>query len=156
MVDWFTGEQESWLELYEHLQQLPSWGKFHSAMQLDEDYGRELQEQAERAKRLEEEREDDPYYEEPETTALQGTRSQEGYTPELRVMQALDEHMQTLIRVQLSKAGVKQLPNIARWPTPFSMFDRLELEAEAVKMEKLRLKAGIRKHGDSRPAADSG
>jgi hypothetical protein len=125
-------------------------------MMLDEDYGRELLEQAERAKRLQEEREDDPYYEEPETTGLQGTRSQEGYTRELQVMQALDEHLQTLIRVQLGKSGVKQLPNIARWPTPFSMFDRLELEAEAVKMERLRIKAGIRRHGDSRPGESSG
>lgn len=125
-------------------------------MMLDEDYGRELLQQAERAKRLQEEREDDPYYVEPETTALQGTRSQEGYTRELQVLQALDEHLQTLIRVQLGKSGVKQLPNVARWPTPFSMFDRLELEAEGEKMERLRLKAGIRKHGDSRPASNSG
>lgn len=113
-------------------------------MMLDEDYARELK------ARLDLDKDEWDWFDEddePETTELQGTRSQEGYSPLMMAIYALDEHVQTLIRVNLGAAGVKKPPDIRRWPTPFSQLDVLQLHDEKNEMDDLARAFGIKKPG---------
>lgn len=111
-------------------------------MMLDEDYARGLKKRLDLAKDEWDWLDDD---DEPETTSLQGARSQEGHSPLMQTLYAMDEHIQTLIRVDLGAAGVKKPPDIARWPRPFSQLDVLELEDEAREMDDLARAFGIKK-----------
>lgn len=135
ILDYFTGER-SWHEFYDFIQELPSHGKFHSAMAMDEDFAKMLH------KRLEEEKPD--WDEEEPDQTLHELRSPEGYDPKYQLMVAMDEHLQALMKVTVSLHSKSKAPDIHPHPRPFTAYDNLELYAARDRMRGLAQRVGMR------------
>lgn len=135
LVDYFTGDRP-WTEFHDYLQRLPRWKKFHSAIAMDEEMAEAVWEQVKIYRKLEEEG----------GSTGPTARSPEGWTPEIQVLQVLDEHVQSLIRVLIgvnSPANAPKPPDVAQWPRPFTAVDQMEYYETSDDMSDLADEFGI-------------
>lgn len=143
ILEYFTGER-SWFEFYDFLWELPRYGKFNSALAMDDDFAEHLMEQRKEAQAKREEAEENGEIDE------QGwhgptPRSPEGFTPELNALYALDERIQSLARILIMVNSKSKPPDIQKQPRPFTALDMLEFEDERSDMHDLAAKFGLRK-----------
>lgn len=144
VLDYFAGER-SWWEFYDFLYELPSWGKFQSALVMDEEYART---QYERIKQLreaaEDEDEDEDEGSDDESWKPEG-RSPEGWTPVLATLNDLHEQVQSVARILIGVNSKGKPPDIQKRVRPKTALDILELESERDEMQGLAATFGLKK-----------
>lgn len=141
VLDYFAGER-SWHEFYEFLHELPRWGKYHSALQMDEEFAQHILELRREQKRRESEREwDDEDDQEFEVK----TRSPEGYDPMIAALHGIDERIQALIRMEVQLHSKSKPPNVVPAPRPITMVDALERLEERDEMHEMAAAFGFGK-----------
>lgn len=145
ILDYFAGER-SWWEFYEYLYELPQWGKFQSALAMDEEYA---ETQYERIKRLREEQDEDLDEDDESNPEWKPKgRSPEGWTPELATLNDLHEQMQSVARILVGAHSKGKPPDIQKRIRPVTALDLLELESERDDMQDLAAKFGLKKKAD--------
>lgn len=145
VLDYFAGER-SWHEFYEYLHELPRWGKFHSALEMDEEYARVVHEQRRKMRQEQEDRFWDGDEDESEQEQFEvETRSSEGYTPLLAAVHTLDEHVQALTSVTIKLHSKSKPPPLTRAPRPITMIDVMDKMEERDEMHELSRAFGFTK-----------